>query len=496
LPDSGGGFARATLFKHDRKKDVMKNQFDLFIEGQKKAMEFWTKLSEQMVKAPQANENGNGNGKKAHEAQDLFADWYQQQQAFFEQATKSMSDPAKAFQQAPEQMRQWLEMQTDFAKQWTDFYRQNVEKMGFNMPMGMNMGLPMGMNMGTFPKMYQPSEFFQEGMKGWKEWMEQSNKWMSEQFMAKMPFNMRPHYQNFIETFDFMHRYWEPIQRMIQNGLFTKDMVEKYFNPEAYRKVINQMMGFRPVGNLSDAIENANQWFENYFALTKTEMGDWASVSEDWNTKMKEYAAKGNLPFFEVASDFNNRINDQLTPFFNIMAQGRQTEIAKMMRDIQFAYTAFLLKSTELQTKAYEAGQFALPDTIRDLYQQYKEKPEVIDFDYFFNHYVNTLENAMLDILHSEEYSKLQFEVAGLGTRMKGMTDKVVELLSTDLPFLTKSEGDDFAKEVTSLRRKIRSLEERLAQMENGTETATAKTEAPAPAASASRRKTTAAAKK
>ena len=457
----------------------MKNQFDLFIEGQKKAMEFWSKLSEQVVQAPPSN--GNGNGKSSHQAQDVVTDWYQQQQAFFEKSMKAMADPQQAMKNAPEQMREWMDMQTSFAKQWTDFYRDNAEKMGMGM----------GMNMPGFAKMYQPSEFFQEGMSGWKGWMEQTNKWMSDQVLAKMPFNMRPHYQNFIETFELVHRYWEPIQRLIKNGIDNKEMVDKYFGPDAYRKVVNQMMGFRPVGNLSDAIENVNQWFEGYFSFSKEEMGDWASVSETWESKMKDYISKGNVPFFEMASEFNNRLNDQLMPFYNIMAQGRQTEVAKLMRDIQFAYTALLLKSTELQTKAYEAGQFALPDTIRDLNKQFKENPEVIDFEFFFNHYVNTLENAMLETLHSEDYSKLQFEVTSIGTRMKGMTDKVVELISTDLPFLTKSDGDDFAKEVTSLRRKIRSLEEKIALMEQNLQPAAPTTAVKAVEASSdSRRKT------
>lgn len=430
----------------------MKNQFDIFFEGQKKAMDFWSGLAGQMNEAFQSKANGNGNSKNKPEAQELFTDWFKKQQAFFEEALKAGSNPQAAFEKAPEQIRQWMEMQTDFANKWADYYRDNAEKLGIKIP--------------EFTSNSSSTAFFEEGMKSWKNWMGQGNKWFSEEVLDKMPFNMRPHYTNFLEAYDFMHRYWEPMQRLVQNGLDTKEMVDKYFSPEAYQKLVNQMMGFRSIGNVSELIEHINQWFEAYFNHTRQEAGEWSTVSETWKEKMREFATKGNLPFFEMAYDFNNRLRDQVLPFYNIMAQGRQTEIAKLMRDMQFAYIAFVLKSAELQSKAYEAGQFALPDTIRELYHQYKDKKEMANYEDFFQYYINKLEESLLETLHSEEYSKLQSEVAALGTKIKAMADRSSELMSADLPFLTKTDGDDIAKEVNALRRKARSLEQKVAELE------------------------------
>ncbi|MCB0564040.1 MAG: hypothetical protein KDD01_06655 [Phaeodactylibacter sp.] len=428
----------------------MSNQFDTIIEGQKKAMEFWSNLSEQMTKA--FTPETNGKSKSTDDAQDLFTEWYKKQQDFFEQAVKVGQDPQKALEKAPEQMRQWMEMQTEYAQKWAKFYQDNAEKMGLKLP--------------EYQGAFNPSGFFQDGMKSWKEWMNKGNKWMSEQVYDKMPYSMRPHFTNFVESYDYMHRYWEPMQRLIQNGMYTKEMIDKYFSPDSYQKVVNQMMGFRPVGNTSELIENVNKWFETYLSYTKNEAGDWSSISDNWKEKMREYMDKGNMPFFEMATDFNNRMRDQLAPYYNIMAQGRQTEVAKMMRDIQFAYIAFILKSAELQSMVYEAGQFSMPDTIRDFYKKYKDSKEMPEYQDFFQHYVNTLEDTLLKVLHSEEYSKLQSEVAAAGTGIKSMTDKIMELTYADLPFLTKSDGDDIAKESNALRQKMRKLEQKVAELE------------------------------
>ncbi|HRF39991.1 MAG TPA: hypothetical protein PK198_14470, partial [Saprospiraceae bacterium] len=116
-----------------------------------------------------------------------------------------------------------------------EMYRENAGKMGLGMPQ---------MDMSAF----MPNRMMEENVKNWKNWTQSSEKWMRDAVMAKMPFNMQPHYSNFIEFFDDVQRYWEPFSRMIQNGIFDKAMVEKYFDQNAYLKVVNQLMGFKPVG--------------------------------------------------------------------------------------------------------------------------------------------------------------------------------------------------------------------------------------------------------
>jgi len=425
----------------------MSNQFDNIVEGQKKIMEFWSNLSDQMTKSFTPD-----NSTPAEAGQELMEDWYKKQQAFFQEAMQT--DPQHALEKAPEHMKRYMELQTEFTQKWAEFFRENAGKMGMQIP-----------DMGSFSN---PTQYFQEGMNYWKKWMEGGNQWMSEQVMEKMPFNMRPHYTNFMETYNFLSKYWEPMQRLIRNGLYDQSMVNKYFSPDAYQQLINQMMGFRPVGNTSEVIEYVNRWFDQYTKYAKSQGEEWNSVAETWKEKMEAFMKSGNMPFFEMATEFNNRLRDQLAPFNNIAAQGRETEINKLMQDIQFQYIAFILRSAEMQGQVYEAGQFALPDTLRDFAEKYKAKQEMPDFQTFFQQYVNKLEEALLEVLHSEEYSKLQSEVSALGTTMNQQSQKVMELTFTDLPFLTQSEGDDIAKETSSLRQKVRSLEQRLAELEKG----------------------------
>ncbi|HMQ49884.1 MAG TPA: poly(R)-hydroxyalkanoic acid synthase subunit PhaE [Saprospiraceae bacterium] len=423
----------------------MANQFDTILEGQKKALEFWSDLSGKMTKAFNPAEQ------KPTDGQELMIDWYKKQQAFLEEIIQS-GDIRQAIEKSPEKMQRWIALQTEFAGKWLDFYKENAEKMGMKWP--------------DFPSKMDGSTYFAQGMGQWKKWMDEGSKFVSAQVFDKIPFNMQPHYSSFLETYNNLHQYWEPILGMIKNGLFEKELVERYFSTEVYEKVINQMMGFRPVGNPSEAMEQVNKWFEAYFSESKDRMGQWNSIAEGWQAKMKGYFSKGNVPVFEMAAELNKQAQEQLLPFYNVAAQGKENEIAKLMRDIQFAYVSFLLRSAEMQSKVYESGQFVLPDTIKSFYAKYKESSETPDFQAFFKAYVDDLEKAMTVVLQSDEYSKLQSEIAATGAQIKAMTGKIMELSFSDMPFLSKSEADDFAQETASLKRKVRTLEDRLAKLE------------------------------
>jgi predicted flap endonuclease-1-like 5' DNA nuclease len=281
-----------------------------------------------------------------------------------------------------------------------------------------------------------------------------------------MPSTMQPHYTNFLEAYNYMAKFWEPINQFIRNGVTNEETLKKFFSKDSYQNIVNQIMGFRTIGNTSELIETVNSWFEKVLEFTRGEWEDFDSINQRWKEQTKDIFQTDQFSGFKVASNFNNRLRDQLIPFYNVMAQGRETEIAKYLRDLQFAYISFILKSTELQSQVYEAGQFALPDTIKKYSQEFKEQQKVPNYDDFFKKYVNELENQILKVLHSDEYSKLQSEVSATGTNMQSMSQKMMELMFVDLPFLTKSDGDDFAKENSALRKKVRTLEQRLAELE------------------------------
>lgn len=424
----------------------MNKQFEAILEGQKQAIDFWSKMSDQYNQAFKSN----GNSKKEEPKLDFVSEWLNQQQQLW-QAAMQIGDPQKAFQEAPEQFRKWVEINQSYVENWTSFAKNNADKLGISWPGSTD---------------FYSKNQFEQGIKQWNTWIDQSAQALREQLMTKLPFGMQAHFNSFLKSYDGLYQYWETFIRMIQNGLIDPSIIDKYFSQQAYQKLINELMGFQPIGNVSELIDGVNRWFEKLLSAGHASQSDFSSISENWQNKMKGYWTKESIPFFQMANEFNQQLRDQLLPFYNLMAQGRAAEIARLQRDMQFGYISYILKTAELQTKVYESGQFVLPDLIRTYYKEFQNDKTLPEYEDFFKAYINKQEEVILEVLHSDAYSSLQSEVAATGTQLKYTSEKMMELAMNDLPFLTKSEGDDFAKENAALRRKIRSLEQRLTALE------------------------------
>jgi predicted flap endonuclease-1-like 5' DNA nuclease len=421
----------------------MKSQFDTIIEGQKKALDYWSEASKKVMH--QFNESIGSPSKE-----DYLGNWFKAQKQLWEEAMK-VANLTETFEQSPEKLNEWAKMQTEFAQQWLNFYVDNAERFGVKAPV---------MNG------YTSASAFTDNMpKEWRKLIDQSNDWIKDNILSKLPFPQGFHYQNFNHLYEGMYQYWEPLQRMMQNGITDWKGIEAFFKPGAYQELVAQFMGYKPVTDFSSMLEQANHYFEQAESWLKQYSAEGENWKEQWSAIFSNVENQNN-PVFQVVLGLNNTVREGLESLYNVAGQSKEVEMAKLVKDIQFAYIAFLLKTIDMQNKVYQAGQFALPDTIQAFYDQFKSSHELPDYQGFFNQYVNMLEKYMIEVLESKDYSVLQSEVAKAGVTVKSKLDELVELALSDFPFLMQSHADEVAQEVNALRKKVRTLESRLAAME------------------------------
>jgi predicted flap endonuclease-1-like 5' DNA nuclease len=423
---------------------MMKTQFESMMEGQKKAWDFWSETSKKMV--DQLNDLAKPNKQPA----DFMADWMRAQQKLWEETMQS-GNLKDTFEKTPEQFRNWAKLQNDLVQQWTRFYAENADKMGVKMP-------PMNGKMSE--------RFMTDAPKEWANWMEQANTWMKDNILAKLPFPQGFHYQNFNELYEGMYQYWEPLQRMMKSGITDWKGIEAFFQPDAYQEIVGRFMGFKPVGDLSAMLEQVNGFFDQYGSWMK----QYAPAGSDWQEQWKSvFTPSMNAsvgPHFQAVLDINNTVREGLESLYNVAGQTKEVEMAKLVKDIQFTYIAFILKTVDMQNRVFQAGQNALPDTIERYYKKYRNEKQLPDYQTFFNEYVNDLEGYMIEVLESKDYSLLQNEVATAGVTVKSKLDELVELAFSDVPFLMQSHADEVAIETGALRKKLRRMESRLAELE------------------------------
>ncbi|MEM1318987.1 MAG: poly(R)-hydroxyalkanoic acid synthase subunit PhaE [Bacteroidota bacterium] len=424
----------------------MANQFDTFLEGQKKAFDFWSETSKKMINTVSETFS------PVQKQEDFLGSWFNAQKKIWEEATK-FTDLKDAYEKTPEQLQQWAKMQTEFAQQWMDFYSQNANRFGIKMP-----------PVNGYAKPYLFSQSPQE----WTEWVEKANQFWQNTLMMKLPSPQNFHFQNFNDMYKNMQQFWEPMQRMIEHGITDWKGIGMFMKMEDYQKIVGQFMGMNPITNVTDLLQQANDMFEQTAGWMEDFSEGMKETQSQWKSIMGNTSEWKPGHMLQVVLSLNEAVQDNLESMYNMAGQNKEVEMARLIKDIQFTYIAFILRSAEMQGKVMQAGQFALPDTIRLFSEKVKTEKQLPDYQSFFNGYVGVLEKYMTEVLESKDYSQLQNEVAKSGVTVKSKMDQLVELAFSDFPFLMKSHADEVAIENRALRKKLRSLEQRMAALEAG----------------------------
>ncbi len=414
-----------------------KNLFDTFFEGQRKMMDWWADASQKMMDTVSEKKE------EPNTHTDYMQELFERQRALLEEASL-LSSPKEIMEKGPEQYKKWMDLQIDFYRKWTGAYRAEAEKMGFQWP---------DLNG------YAPDRVFQKNWSVWTDQMAQNQQWLKKNILDKLPGAMRPHYLNFTDIYEDMQKRWSAFQQMIQFGVYDQKMIERFFAPLQYKEMINKLMGFQLPAAAHEGMEKMNEMMDAYLKYVEQLSPSMENWQKNWESYLKKWGESGHASLLQATMDINQRLKDSMEPFLPAVGYNKMGRYAEILKDIQFTYTAFLMRTNELQALLYQAGRQTLPETIQALYDEYKSSSEMPSFDHFFQHFIDRLEKDLTGVLDSREYSHLQAEVSKMGVLVKAKLDELIELSFDQTPFMMKSSGDELSKELYSLRRKVRELE-------------------------------------
>lgn len=418
-----------------------------FWDAQKKAFDEWMALSQKTMESFSAKKSAGSGGDMTEEPAKLLQDYFSRLQNVFA-GSLNMQDPKEALQNAPAQFQKWMEVQNEFAAGWAKLYKEQSAKYGLKVP---DTEWPAA-----------GKEAFEKGIKTWQEWLQQTDSWLQGGILSKIPENMQGHYKNFASSYSDLYRYWNEFEKMIRMGITQKEIIDQYFSPKAYQSFINKFMNFKPVANPDELIAESKKYFDRHIALLSNLSPDASAAGNFWKTKSEEFSASNFSPLYKAVLDLNRLMKNEMNIGFHFLEEGKETKAAKILRDMQFCYTVYVVKTAELQTKVYQAGSTALPTVLEEYYNGFKTQQQVPEYRAFFEKYVSALETRMDTVLHTKEYSVLQAEIAKASVELKAKYNELCELFLSDSPVVTRSQMDEMAQDNATLRTKLRSMEEKL----------------------------------
>lgn len=267
----------------------------------------------------------------------------------------------------------------------------------------------------------------------------------------------------FTKLFTEVSTIWEPFVKLVQQGSSVEKIMNEWMKPEAYKKMFDNMMGAL---NMDTAWQQAAQLQDSYIQyMEQFQEGNFEGLSESMGMK----------PWFDMMHKVNEQVAQNLAPFSQSLTRSRESEILRLMQEIGFSISEYNLKMAELQTNYYQTSYNALSNSVQQAVSNFQENPESLSYENFFKNYLDQLENALTAAFETATYGQLQNGVAKAGAQLKNNMDRLVELSFAGTPFLMRSQGEDLAAEIQSLKRKVRSLEKQLKEAQATSKTPPAK---------------------
>lgn len=252
--------------------------------------------------------------------------------------------------------------------------------------------------------------------------------------------------------------FWRPSMGFFSPLGFTPDTMKAYFTEDSNRKTFEKMLDTYPTDQWSSMLFQSSKILENYIAFLKEVDLPFDEIAAFWDKWLVQFTPLDDVPLFRLGSDVHQHLETLVNPFYTFMGTPKLLKFIRLIRDIQFYYLSFILKNAELRSKLLEASLTVLPETVKALVQEYEQTKEVPVFDTFIQHYINTQEAYLHSILESDEYSTIQHRTAETGVKLKSKIEEFIELSLSGLPLMTRKDEDEIAKELESIRVKLREL--------------------------------------
>ena len=200
----------------------------------------------------------------------------------------------------------------------------------------------------------------------------------------------------------------------------------------------------------------------------------------------------GMMPFgssyvSEMHKTMFNNFRQGMLPFFRISAPGKEQEQLDKLFVMQEKLVNYSVKQNEMQFLIYTNAANAWTEVMNVLKTRSEGGKEYSNFQEFYGEWASVNEKIFIELFSTEEFSRLQGELMGLGLDLKKGFEEQMEATLEPLPVVLKSQMEEVYRNNYELRKELRSLQKTVKEMqktmENGmTEAAKTAKATPAPA--------------
>ena len=261
-----------------------------------------------------------------------------------------------------------------------------------------------------------------------------------------------------------------PVMNALQNSGLNKDNLEKFLNFDQYNKLVgslfnlagpdvmekfsNQIVGL--LGQLGEAGGFAGTTVKDLTDQSLKAMGEMASGNYD-------AAAK-------IYVGMIDNIEKPTSPLVNMMFFGRDRVAIELTQEMLKSYVLFAAHYAKIQQLILGTGKDAIVDMTGRVMDAAKAGKAPQTFDEFFNVWIRANEAAFDKMFSTDDYARIQGEIATSSAKVKEHTDKFFELMLSEFPIAKRSELDEAYQSIHHLKAQVRRMERKLNEQEEAIE--------------------------
>ena len=454
--------------------DSTKEMLDFWATTQNKIVENWVGSTRQLQEAAKE-------GKVMEQATDMYKNWYDNQKNIISEAMEKGKQISS--ETMPAQVTQLMEQQTSLTKKWIDAMSEMADRQ-------MQMTKMTNQNGKNMLDMSENATKMQEMMtSSYKTWLDSTTQMMNESkrmmtdnpvFKAMQP--MQEAFENMTKgakTYFDAYEMWKPFMQMTNNKNFDVQEYFKMMNMDKLQEMTRNMFAQNPsqfgFANFGQISEQMNKMVTSYrntmmnnpmLAPYKDMITKFSSMmpTMDMNTmdmsKMMENMNMTNMNMMspQFGKEIYERMQKLYAPFYKLMPPSKEKESIKLFSQMQATLFDYQAKMNAMNSIIGKTVKESSEEFMTKMFEAAKNG-NMTTYNEFYMNWLNHLEERMIDIFKGDEFSKIQGEVLGLQLDLKTSFNKGMEQMLSPYPVVLNSEIDELAKQVHSLKARIRELE-------------------------------------
>lgn len=261
-----------------------------------------------------------------------------------------------------------------------------------------------------------------------------------------------------------LRELWLPLIQAIQEKAITEGPGRPGIDPAKYKTLLDAIFGFQPEA-VAEFHRQLSRLLEVFTGAAQGQMKPWGEALQQSLAVMPQLAEGHPESFLKVFHALYSASDRSLGWVFHVPAVGKDREKIELLLRCLDDLSVLHAKNIEYHHLMYVTGFEAFEQVVATLAEKVRGGHEISRFDDFFDLWIDVNEKTFFARFQTEKFGKLQGELLEAGLQVRKRYFSLAELYLNDLPIALRSEMDDLYKTVQDLKRRVRTLENKLREV-------------------------------